>query len=367
MICSYLDRTIAEKAPRDANGRAAIMKGGRVSRRIFYFCDNRHIYTFGIFAAFYAREIAPALRLVPYQALGRIRTFPAGAYIFTDFDRLETGELGRLAQLVDDFEGRGRLVLNHPSRSLGRFDLLRALHTQGLNVFNVYRLAEWHLAKRFPVFIRAEKGHRRPFTGLLPDASALQREAEALWNRGDAVSDLMIVEFGNARGVDGKFRKYSAYRVGNEIYGQHCFANRHWWIKYSGNDFGETGREEHLRYVAENPHRAQLERIFELASIEYGRIDYCVVNGAVQTFEINTNPTVLQVTSARRGDMSPYARLHEDALTALLERVPDTGPLINPMFKGGPVAIADRVGVNVIEYVKKKWPQAAPSAPIPSE
>ncbi len=332
----------------------------QVSRRLYYLCARPHVYAFGVFAAFYAKELAPSLRILPYRTLYRIRTFPPGVYIFTDFDRLDSAQREQLAQLVDALEGSGMLVLNHPSRALGRFDLLRRLHTEGLNAFNVYRLADWRRARRFPAFIRAESGHERPLTDLLAGPSALGRQAEALMAEREDVSDLMIVEFGNARGADGRFRKYSAYRIGNEIYGQHCFSSGDWWIKFAGSDFKEHGFEEHLKYVADNPHRAQLARIFEVAGIDYGRIDYCVVEGKVQTFEINTNPTVLQIDSWKLIDMSPYARLHEDALGKLLEHAPETPAIMNPLFKGGPEILAGNHGIEVIDSVRTTWPQAAP-------
>lgn len=336
-----------------------------MSRNLYYCCDGRHVYAFGIFAAFYTKDIGPALRIIPYQMLDRIESFQPGAYIFTDFDRLTRLARDRLSRLVDDFETNGWLVLNHPSRVRGRFNLLRALHASGLNKFNVYRLANWREARRFPVFIRAERGHDRPLTGLLPTSLALQHEVERLTHEGVASRDLMIVEFGNVRSADGKFRKYSAYRVGEEIYGQHCFSSRNWWIKYAGNEFGEAEYNEHLKYVAENPHRDQLKQIFDLASIDYGRIDYCVVNDVVQTFEINTNPTVLQATASRQGDMSFYAKLHEDALKALLERVPQTLDLANRLFARGPGQPADEMGAQWVGFAKANWPEAAPSADLP--
>jgi hypothetical protein len=50
--------------------------------------------------------------------------------------------------------------------------------------------------------------------------------------------------------------------------------------------------EEELEYVRTNPHRAQLEEIFTIAGVGYGRIDYSLLDGAVQTWEINLNPTI---------------------------------------------------------------------------
>ena len=46
------------------------------------------------------------------------------------------------------------------------------------------------------------------------------------------------------------------------------------------------------RYVAENPHADEIRKIFEIARIDYGRIDYSLKNGQIRVWEINTNPVI---------------------------------------------------------------------------
>ena len=41
-----------------------------------------------------------------------------------------------------------------------------------------------------------------------------------------------------------------------------------------------------------NPHRELLEHIFRDAGIDYGRIDYGLLDGRIQVWEINTNPWI---------------------------------------------------------------------------
>jgi len=48
---------------------------------------------------------------------------------------------------------------------------------------------------------------------------------------------------------------------------------------------------EELDYVVDNPHENNLQRIFELARADFGRIDYGFSEGRLVTFEINSNPT----------------------------------------------------------------------------
>ncbi|MGK7892784.1 MAG: hypothetical protein AB4372_03825, partial [Xenococcus sp. (in: cyanobacteria)] len=52
---------------------------------------------------------------------------------------------------------------------------------------------------------------------------------------------------------------------------------------------------EEEQYVKTNPHESFLRDIFRLARIEYGRIDYGLINGIPQVWEINTNPRSLSI------------------------------------------------------------------------
>ncbi len=47
-------------------------------------------------------------------------------------------------------------------------------------------------------------------------------------------------------------------------------------------------RERHN--METNPHERELRDIFRLARIDYGKIDYSLLDGRLQIWEINTNP-----------------------------------------------------------------------------
>jgi hypothetical protein len=50
---------------------------------------------------------------------------------------------------------------------------------------------------------------------------------------------------------------------------------------------------EERDYVMANPHEAALRTIFAIAKIAYGRIDYGMVDGRPQVWEINTDPHLI--------------------------------------------------------------------------
>jgi hypothetical protein len=63
-------------------------------------------------------------------------------------------------------------------------------------------------------------------------------------------------------------------------------------LKDAQNEFSRTMVQEERDYVLGNPHERELADIFRLARVEYGRIDYAIKEGRVQTWEINLHPTI---------------------------------------------------------------------------
>ena len=323
---------------------------------VHYLCTARHTYTLGIFAAFYAAGIAPRIRILTYRRLPAIRSFGPGPFIFSDLDRLNASYRHGQAELADWLVDKGGTVLNHPARVLLRFPLLRTLHERGINRFNVYRVSEWQRVRRFPVFLRAENVHGQALSGLLHDRAALQRALSEFSGQAGALDTLMIVEFGNVPGSDGKYRKYAAFRVGGTIYAQHCYASADWWVRFESSATTPAEWAEHDAYARNNPHRAQLEPIFALAGIDYGRIDYAVIDDQVQVFEINTNPTIIHAGSHRLINVEPYALAHRQALTQLLDGFTGPKAIANPVASADVAAATpDELHEKVLAFTRKHW------------
>jgi len=67
---------------------------------------------------------------------------------------------------------------------------------------------------------------------------------------------------------------------------------RRWMLKYESSEHSESSYREERSYVCENPHEHALRRIFDVAGVEYGRVDYSMKDGAPVVWEINLNPVI---------------------------------------------------------------------------
>ncbi len=272
-------------------------------------------YTFRKYLASWGQQLAPRVVVRHYRGLRatgrtplkrlsqnlrawRIGTIqvppPAGeprVYIFTDVERLDPAETDRALALRERLMAHPdtALILNHPARSMRRYQVLTTLRDSGLNSFGVYRADELPEAPRFPVFVRDENEHGTGFSGLLRSGEQLEAHLRTLDGR---LEGKVVVEFCDASDASGVVRKYGAFKVAGRIIARQIHFSRDWIVREPDIRTPETAREE-LEYVEANPHAEQLREIFDLARIDYGRIDYSVVDGRIQVWEINTNPMIL--------------------------------------------------------------------------
>jgi len=261
---------------------------------IIYLTKRRFRYTIDHYLAHWGQELSHVIWPVTYDQLFAMRRYPAVTYIFSDIDRLTAEETERAAAVHRMLaEARPDLrILNHPARSFRRYELLRHLYEQGTNDFNAYRVTEAREPQRYPVFLRRADEHFGAMSELLHSRQELD-DALQLPAFQDAYRDnLLIVEYSGASDDGGIFRKYSAFNVGGTIIPRHVFYSRSWMIK-EADTVDVDGTAEEMRYLEANPHADQLLPIFAAAQIDYGRIDYSIVGGRIQVYEINTNPMSL--------------------------------------------------------------------------
>jgi hypothetical protein len=50
--------------------------------------------------------------------------------------------------------------------------------------------------------------------------------------------------------------------------------------------------EEEYDFIATNPFAEALRPVFDIAGVDYGRVDFGLVAGRPQIYEINTNPDI---------------------------------------------------------------------------
>jgi hypothetical protein len=256
----------------------------------------------------WAGDFSSRIELVGYDELFHSTQLPLCTHVFTDFDRLAPEERENAAYIWDALERAPGPVklLNHP-----------------LRVLCVYQLSERRTPIRFPVFIRMTIDHFGPESGLLGSAEELRAAAESLCARGKCTDARLAVEYAAEASADGLFRKYGAFYVDGAVIPRHVLCSRGWLVKGKTRVVEDRLLEEERRFMDENPHADRIAEIFRIARTDYGRIDYTFVNGKLQTYEINLNPTVISAGPLER--TAKKSRFTE-ALTAAFIRLEAASP-----------------------------------------
>jgi hypothetical protein len=258
---------------------------------IYFATTQRNERPIRKYLAGFGAPLRRRLRPVRYEWLLGARRIPSGVWCFSDLELLSDAERARAAGIWQQLQARGCRLLNHPTRSLRRYDLLRLLEQQGGNRFRARRLSEGVEPRRYPVFVRRENDHKGSRSPLLHDASALRTEVERLCADGEDPRELLVTEFCDTADADGVYRKYAAFAIGDAILPRHLFFRRDWQVKRN-QLADEAFIDEELKYMETNPHERRLREIFTAAHISYGRIDYALLDGEIQVWEINTNPVI---------------------------------------------------------------------------
>jgi len=264
---------------------------------IIYVAKGRYLATLGAYLnSHHAEPIGKRIHLLSYRALFAAKQLPVATYIMTDHDRLTAAERERAWGVCQALEAGSPSVriLNHPARVLLRLEMLRALYRDGINSFQAYPLIGAERPAEFPVFLRSEGEHGGERSELIENAEDLAAEIPKYlrlrrYKRGYGS---VIVGFVNSRDVQGRALKYSAFRVGDHIIPRHRFLGRTWFVR--GPDYldDDTAGAE-LAWLNAFAETDQVRRIFDIAGIDYGRLDFAIIDGRVQAFEINTNPQTI--------------------------------------------------------------------------
>ncbi len=230
---------------------------------------------------------------ISYESLVTKKNFPQGLYIFSDLELLHNPLRQQVINVYHQISQQGFPTLNHPESSMTRLPLLKTLFQQGGHSFNVFRATEDFSTVKYPVFLRKIHEHTGPKTELLATEKDLNQVILRLQSKQENLHEWMITEFCDTSDLDGVFRKYSSFLVGNTLIPRHLFFSRSWIQKTASITDQPAYLQEEREYLEGPRFDDQLRQIFQLANITYGRIDFGVRNGQVQTWEINTNPSIL--------------------------------------------------------------------------
>jgi hypothetical protein len=259
---------------------------------IYYLVTPGFEHTLKNYLAFWAKDLEPRFEIRFYNDVLRAHELPLGTYIFSDLERLLPSETEMATQVWEQLNAAGAKLLNHPKRTLKRYDLLTMLYQKGRNTFRVVRATDKTTPLKFPVFLREEGEHSGSLTVLLKNRHQLDEALVGAVFRKHQPGTLLVVEYCDTQDEKGVFSKYSSFVVGGAVVPCHVDVSRGWVVKDT-DIVDESIMDQELNYVRTNPHREWLEETFRLAGAEYGRIDYSFLGDKPQVWEINTNPVVI--------------------------------------------------------------------------
>ncbi len=270
----------------------------------------------------WGRAVADRFRVVHYEDLAAAGSLERGVYVLAALCRLTDG----MGLFLRELHGRlsrepGLRFLNDPSRTLKRLPLLEELARRGLNEFRAARATGDFASLRYPVFLRSERAHDGALSPLLQsprEVEAAVARAVILGRR--EVRDLLVVEFCDTADSDGYYRKYSAYVVGDRVLPRSMEYGRGWMLKHAGCEYSQKMLDEERAYVLANPHEPELSRIFAIAGIQYGRIDYAIKAGRVQTWEINLHPMIGRGPGPSKHPVPPELKPYREESKAIFHR-----------------------------------------------
>lgn len=258
---------------------------------IYYIVTYKNQHSINKYLGLVEQRLFWMVKPIYYHRLSsHINKIKSGTVIFSDVELLTKSRIKQLTEIYDRLATRADLkILNHPTKTLKRYALHELLYEQGINQFRSYRPNDNLDQIQFPVFIRFENDHAGNQTDLIDNKSDLGKQLR----RFDESQEVLITEFCDTADESGVYRKYSAVIIDGQIIPRHLFFGRDWCLKMAGNT-EETYLKEELDYIQTNPHKDILASIFEMANIDYGRIDYSLKDGKLQVWEINTNPTLMR-------------------------------------------------------------------------
>ena len=177
----------------------------------------------------------------------------------------------------------------------------------------------------FPLLLRSPGYHTGRNFILVETAAGLSAAAAGL--PGD---DLLVIEYLDARGQDGKARKYRVMMIDGTIYPSHLAISKNWKVHYFTSDMADHGeyRREEANFLGDMPAvlgrkaTTALGRIQDRLGLDYAGVDFAVgPDGDLLLFEANAtmviaSPAADERWNYRRGAIDRI----RDAVVAMIRR-----------------------------------------------
>jgi tetratricopeptide (TPR) repeat protein len=174
----------------------------------------------------------------------------------------------------------------------------------------------------FPLLLRSPGFHTGRHFVRVEGREALSGALATL-----AGEELLAIEYLDARGADGKARKYRVMFIDGVLYPMHLAVSSDWKVHYFSADMARNAahREEERRFLCDMPGvlgpRAMraLERVRAALGLDYGGIDFAVApDGAVLLFEANAT---MALVPPMPGEIWDYRRAAIDTALAAARRM----------------------------------------------
>ncbi|MDX1642639.1 MAG: hypothetical protein R3220_13135, partial [Balneolaceae bacterium] len=268
-------------------------------------------------------DTSASVQVSSYHSFYSTKNLQAGYVVFTGLGVLTRAEKEAALAISKQIElsDESLTIMNHPASFLNRYELLKTLYEKDINQFRAFQIHEIDSAElSYPVFIREAGRHSGSLTGLLHDFKSVQTAIEHLFSQKYLSNDLLVVEYCHTADENGLFRKYSAQKMGDAIVPRYLTLDYHWVVKEHSDQstdrvlYDRQKIEEEVQYIRENPHKEEINHIFEIAGIDFGRIDYGFKNGNLQVWEINTLPTFGSYPGQKRKNQKRKKRVESKTL-----------------------------------------------------
>ncbi len=193
------------------------------------------------------------------------------------------------------------------------------------------------LGLKFPILLRAPGFH----TGInflrVEDAAAVRAAVDQLPGR-----ELIVMQYLDARGADGKTRKYRVMMIDGRLYPLHLAVSSHWKIHYFTAEMAENPvhRAEDEAFLEDLPAAlgsvavTALEHIQSWLGLDYGGVDFGLsTRGEVLLFEANATMVVNPPEQDKKWNYRwpAYRRIREAVLKMLMQRAkpPQGKPVVS--------------------------------------